>query len=135
MLEEGVYGHEAVTTSDRPEIVCGKHGDRGQHAETPGPQPDPASDNYQRGAAEFDDDGRSGPEPSGLEAEMRLLRGGRRKIGELLDTADQEGRDQRNPGGRQKPRPRKNDRYPAWGSLFDRIKPPSRRSRARPKSS
>ena len=106
-------GHEAVMTGHRPEIVRGEHGDRCQHAETAGAQPHPASENHQRGAAEFDHDGRSGPEPRGLKAEMRLLGDGRREIDELLDPADQEGRDQRNPRDRQKPWPRKDRRDPA----------------------
>src|SRR5258706_8548400 len=135
MLEEGVGGHEAVMTDLCPEIVRGEHSDRGQHAETPGPQPDPSSENHQRGTAEFDHDGRSGPEPSWLKAEMRLLSDGCGEIDELLDPAYQEGRDQRDPRNRQQPWPRKDRPYPARVvRLRIHLRPPSRRSRAHPKS-
>src|SRR6266849_6133979 len=113
MLEEGVGFHEVVLTGLCPEIVRGEHGDRCQYAETAGPQPDPSSKNHQRGAAEFDHNGRSGPQPSWLKAEMRLFRDGRGEIDELLDPAYQEGRDQRSSRYRQEPRPGKNGRYPA----------------------
>src|ERR1700730_14279119 len=104
MLEKVVHGDETVMAGLRPEIVRGEHSDRCQHAETPGPQPDPSSENHQRGAAEFDHDGRSGPEPGWLKAEMRLLRDGRWEIDELLDSAYQEGRNQPNSRNRQEPR-------------------------------
>jgi hypothetical protein len=93
-LQEPVHGHEAIVTGHRPEIVGGQHCNCSQHAEATGTQPHPASEDHEYGTANFDDDGGRSPKPRGLKAEMRLLRYCAWKIGELLDPADQEGRNQ-----------------------------------------
>src|ERR1700751_1509533 len=107
MFEESVGGNEPVLIDLRPEIVGGEHSDRRQHTEASGPQPYPSSNNHQRGAAEFDHDGRSGPEPSWLQAKMRLLSDSRGEVDKFLDPAYHEGRDQRSSRDRQGPRERK----------------------------
>jgi len=110
VLEEGVQGDEAIMTRQRPEIVGGQHCNCSQHAEPTGTQPHPASEDHEYGTADLDDDGRCSPQPRGLQAEMRLLRDCTWKIDELLDPADQEGRNQGGPRDRNQPWPGK---YPS----------------------
>src|SRR6266481_3523744 len=136
MLEKVVHGDEAVMAGLRPEVVRRKHRNRSQHAETTGAQPNPASDDDQHGAAKFNDDGCYSPHPGGLKPEMRLLRDSAGELDKLLDPSDQESRDQRDPRDRQQPWPRKDRRYPPRVvRLRIHLKPPSRRNRARPRSS
>ena len=61
MLEEGVERHEAVMPLLGPEIVGDQHGDRGQHRERPGCQPDQPAGNQEQRAGDLDDDRKRGP--------------------------------------------------------------------------
>jgi len=103
MLEKGIHSQEAFVAGFSPEIVRSEHGDSCQHAKPTGTQPDPASENDEQGAAEFDDDGRGGPKPCRLEAETRLLRNRSGEIERFLNSADQERGDECNPSRRDKP--------------------------------
>src|ERR1700741_3183000 len=94
VLEEGVHGDQAIMTRQCPEIVGRQHCNGSQHAEPTGTQPNPASEDHQYGTSQLDDDRGCSPEPRGLQAEVRLLRCCAWKIGQLLDPADQEGRNQ-----------------------------------------
>src|SRR3954463_15472138 len=106
MLEEGINGHEAIVTGFGPEIVRSKHGDRSEHTKPSGSQPHPTSKNEEQGPAEFDNNGCGGPKPCRLKTAIRLLRTGAGKTEGFLVPADQERRDERNPGRRREPWPR-----------------------------
>ena len=119
-----------------PEVVGGEHGHGRQDAKTSGPKPDKSPEDDQYGAAELDDDGRSGPQPGRLQSEVRLLGDGSLKIEQLLDSAYEERRYQGDARERRKPGREEDRGDPAWG-IGSRLHliPPSRRNQARPRSS
>jgi hypothetical protein len=78
-------------------IVGREHGDGGEDAEAARAEPNPASGNDESRAADFDGDRERRPQPARAQAKMLLLGDRSGKIEQFCETADHEGRHQRNP--------------------------------------